>query len=121
MIELNDEPGDRVAYRLMRMMSLVRTREYARGVADAGELAQLQNAASPHSGADLYNYACVFGLAASSARNDARIEPAERKRRADQYVTLAIDWLSKAAAAGFFRRLQAPGSCPPGRRPRAGA
>jgi hypothetical protein len=101
-IELNDEPADRAAYRLSRIMALLRTNDYARGVAGAQELARDQSSKSPPSGADLYNFACVFGLAADAGQNDNRLDAAERKRRHDAYAGSALDWLKRATATGFF-------------------
>jgi tetratricopeptide (TPR) repeat protein len=101
-LELNDIPEDRLAYRLSRIMALIRTADYARGVAEAEDLAGLQSASIPMIGADLYNYACVFGLASTAASNDKSLEPAERKGRGDSYAGSALRWLERAAEAGFL-------------------
>ena len=101
-VELNDDPADRVVLRLLRSMALVRTRDYIRGVLEAEALARAQPASSRQAGVDLYNFACVFALASAAARVDERLETAERQRRADSYADTALDWLKRAAGSGFF-------------------
>ena len=101
-IEYNDVPEDRLAYHLSRIMALVRTSDYARGVAEAEELARGQAGSKPLAGADLYNFACVFALASTAAKNDERLKPIEQTRRADSYADSALVWLTRASNAGFF-------------------
>ena len=101
-IEYNDVPEDRLAYRLSRIMALVKTPDYARGLAEAEELARGQAGSKPLAGADLYNFACVFALASTAAKNDERLEPVEQTHRADSYAGSALVWLSRASNAGFF-------------------
>src|SRR5581483_230698 len=101
-IALNDEPADRPAYRLLRALALVKSDGYARGVAEAEELARGHPPSSPPAGADLYNYACLFSRASAAARDDTRLGPAERRRLAESYAGAAMDWLRRTAAVGFF-------------------
>ncbi len=101
-IELNDEPAERTAFRLSRIMALVRTSGYPRGIAEAQAMARAPAASNPMAGRDLYNFACIFGLAAAAARDDKRLEPSERERLADSYTRAALDSLERAAGMGFF-------------------
>ncbi|MEQ8789110.1 MAG: serine/threonine-protein kinase [Pirellulaceae bacterium] len=51
---------------------------------------------------DLYNAACVYGIATSALQEDETIAPEERKRLADWYADGALTYLRKARDAGFF-------------------
>jgi len=101
-IELNDEPADRTAFRLSRIMALVRTNDYPRGIAEAQDMTRTPAASNALTGGDLYNFACIFGLAAAAARDDNRLDPSERQRLADSYADTALDSLERAAGLGFF-------------------
>ena len=101
-IELCDDPADRTSYRFHRILTLVRTSDYVRGVREAEEAARGQSDRTPIAGTDLYNYACIFGLAAAAARADRRLDDAERRRLAESYSGTALAWLDRAAKKGFF-------------------
>jgi eukaryotic-like serine/threonine-protein kinase len=59
--ELSDDPADRVGFRFMRILQLVRTDNYARGVAEVIAVSQAQFDSRADRFADLYTYACIFG------------------------------------------------------------
>jgi tetratricopeptide (TPR) repeat protein len=101
-VELNDDPADRVSYRLLRILALVRTKDYARGVTEAVAISQAQSDSGKLAAADLYNYGCFFALASVAAEGDERLDPAERRRRAQSYAATSLDWLKRAGGTGFF-------------------
>ena len=101
-VEYNDEPADRVAYRLLHILCLVRTANYERGVAEANDLAAAQSRSNPLAAADFYNFACAFALASTKAAHDERLASADRQRRSTSLADAAIGWLNRAAGLGFF-------------------
>ena len=54
-------------------------------------------------GATLFNGACVYALAAESARRDGSLSPQARVVRAERYAAHAVELLQRAHTAGFFR------------------
>jgi tetratricopeptide (TPR) repeat protein len=54
-------------------------------------------------GGELYNLACTFAVAASKAREDAKLTMPERERLARTYEGEAIRLLRQAEAAGYFK------------------
>ncbi len=101
-IELNDDPVNRISCRLMRILELLRTKDYARGVAEALAVSQQQSDSRTLAGADLYNYGCIFALASVAAKADNRLDHAERRRLAQSYANTSLEWLKRASGAGFF-------------------
>jgi tetratricopeptide (TPR) repeat protein len=101
-IELNDEPADRITYRLMRILELLRTKDYRRGISEALAVSTQQSDSGKLAGPDLYNYACIFGLASVAAQADDRLDASERRRRARAYADTSLKWLERAVGAGFF-------------------
>ncbi len=101
-LELNDDPADRLSYHLFRILALVRTKDYARGVEEAISVSQEQSGSRKIAAADLYNDACIFALASAAAGNDAHLDPAECRRGALSYADTLLEWLKRAAATGFF-------------------
>ena len=102
-IELNDDPVYRISCRLMRILELLRTKDYARGVAEALDVSQQQSDSRTLAGADLYNYGCIFALARVAASADSRLDHAERRRLAQSYADTSLEWLKRASGSGFFR------------------
>jgi serine/threonine-protein kinase len=101
-IELNDDPADRFAYGFLRVMTMVRTADYSRGIRDVEELLRGRPDPTPLSGEDLYNCACIYGLASAAARDDRRLDAEGRRRLAGSYADAALAWLERASRAGFF-------------------
>ena len=101
-VEFNDDPAVSAGYRLLRVLCLVRTAHYQRGVDEANALAAELTRSNPPSAADLYNVACGFALASATAANDGRAETAERLRRSTSFEDAAMSWLNRAADLGFF-------------------
>jgi tetratricopeptide (TPR) repeat protein len=54
-------------------------------------------------GATLYNLACTFAVAAGPSSRDAALTPPERERLARSHADQAMDLLSRARAAGYFK------------------
>jgi serine/threonine protein kinase len=95
-IELDPKPGGLL--RVLRARTLALSGDH-RGAADAARL--IGSEGSP--AADFcYNLACVYALSIAAVDGD-RIRPTDERQGAkDEYCAVAIDWLSKAKAAGFF-------------------
>jgi hypothetical protein len=53
--------------------------------------------------ADPYNAACLLAHCLVAARDDRRLAPADRERRARRYAARALGMLAAAGSAGFFR------------------
>jgi hypothetical protein len=82
---------------------LVRSANYERGVDEAKDLAAAQSQSKKTPVAvDLYNFACAFALASTTAAHDERLEPAERRRRSTNFADDAMHWLKRASGVGFF-------------------
>ncbi len=101
-LELNDEPADRVTYRLFRVLCLVRTAHYQRGVDELNTLAADLPRSNPPVAADLYNVACALAVASATAAKDERVEPAERLRRSTSFADAAMSCLNRTSGLGFF-------------------
>jgi tetratricopeptide (TPR) repeat protein len=97
-IELDPGPR-RPELRVYRAMTLAVRGDHARAAYEARDLAGEK--ALP--GEKLYQLASVCGLSAGVVRRDAKLSPAEREKRAEEYARLALGLLDKARAAGFFR------------------
>jgi hypothetical protein len=90
-------------YRTERAACLIRANDYERGLAAAEELARELAAIDKPSGHDVYHLACLFGLAATAAKADQRLQSAERERRQIAHVQAALAWLKRADLAGWFQ------------------
>jgi serine/threonine protein kinase/tetratricopeptide (TPR) repeat protein len=90
-------------YRLARACARARGGDHAAAVAEAGEVA-----AQPGlTGDALYNLACVYSLASAAARGDAKLPPAERDQRPEQYAARAVEFLARTRDAGYFKSADA--------------
>jgi hypothetical protein len=54
-------------------------------------------------GEALYNLACVYSQASAAAQRDAKLPPADRDRRAEQYAARAVELLGLAHKDSFFK------------------
>ena len=88
--------------RFARGLAPVPTNDYQRGIALDQEMTSTPAAYNPMAGRELYNFACIFGLAAAAARDDQHLAPSTRQRLADVYALSALDSLKCAAGKGFF-------------------
>jgi serine/threonine protein kinase/tetratricopeptide (TPR) repeat protein len=55
------------------------------------------------SGMARYNTACGWAVAHAAVLRETHLAPAEREKLADEYAALSLQWLKKAAEAGYFR------------------
>jgi len=51
----------------------------------------------------LYDLGCVFAVASAAAREDLKLPEPERAKRADRHAARAMEMLTKAKVAGFFK------------------
>jgi tetratricopeptide (TPR) repeat protein len=95
---LDGEERDRV--RILRVLALARSGDHARAAVEANALAE---APSIPVGERSYDFACANALASAAARNDPKLEPAERSNRSEQLAARAVLLLDRSRIAGFFR------------------
>jgi tetratricopeptide (TPR) repeat protein len=97
-IDLSD---GKVRDELRRECAQARARlgDHAAAVREAREV----GAGDPVEGAACYDLACVYALAATAARKDARLATAQRQALAEEYSGQAVRWLKRAQAAGHFK------------------
>ncbi len=50
-----------------------------------------------------YDLGCFYALSSAASRQDAQLPQAERERLGEHYTSLALGFLSKAQAAGYFK------------------
>jgi hypothetical protein len=94
------ETGKRAAdLRFARAAALVHTGEHARATAEARALTE--GASTP--GPACYSAACVYSLASAAVARDDRLPQAERDALAEQYAARALELLTRARDAGFFK------------------
>jgi len=86
-------------WRLLRAESLARMGQHGPAITEVDVLA----ARKSMSANNLYNLACICSLCSAAVRRDTQLNKAEQNQKADQYAALAIDFLKKAKAAGFFK------------------
>jgi hypothetical protein len=88
-----------------RKLEALRARILARrGEHDAAARAIEATLASPGSDpADAYNASCLLAQCLAAAREDRRLDPADRERRADLSADRALALLAAARSTGFFR------------------
>jgi tetratricopeptide (TPR) repeat protein len=94
------EGQSHILMRLYRPPALARLGEHARAAAEADALV----AEGKTEGTNLYNFAYTHALGVTAARQDARLAPAEQARLAERYGARAVELLTIARAAGFFRQ-----------------
>lgn len=93
-IELEKDPGERLRFRLLRAMWLMKTPETARALAEVEALVQDADAANQTIPPEFqYHIGGVY--AATSALS-----------RADEHAAAALTWLRRAAAGGFFKEAE---------------
>jgi tetratricopeptide (TPR) repeat protein len=97
-VELADGP-DRFRWRKVRARVLTEAGDHARAVAEADDLATQPEAV----GENLYDLACVYGLAIEPARSDARLRSGERNAVVERYGSRAVAVLQKLQAQGYFK------------------
>jgi serine/threonine protein kinase len=97
-LELDDGSG-RDRLRLDRALTLAYLGRHAQAVAEANALAGKK----PLPGPTLYSLACVWAVSAGAARRESAPSGRERDRRADRYAARAVELLTKALPAGYFR------------------
>jgi tetratricopeptide (TPR) repeat protein len=90
---------DRIPLRCARAISLARSGEHAKAVAEADQMARERNPAA----SVLYDLACVYSQSFAAAERDAKLPPLEKSKLAEQYARHAVELLAKANAAEFFR------------------
>jgi hypothetical protein len=73
--------------------------DHAQAVAEVDEWAKGKSL----SALDLYDLACVYSLASAGVRQDMKLNSADRNKAAAHYAVRAIDFLTKAEAAGYFK------------------
>jgi serine/threonine-protein kinase len=93
------DPHEQFQLRMNRTLALARSGQYERASAEAGRLA----GRAPLSGSDLYQLACVYSQAAGAAEGDARLPVDRRANLTGDYVRQAVEMLSQALAAGYFK------------------
>jgi tetratricopeptide (TPR) repeat protein len=87
-VELDDKPG-RALFRCHRASCLARAGEHAKAYAEANDLADGKDL----SATTLYNLACVCSIAATAAKEDAKL--------AEQYQARSLELLRQAVAMGY--------------------
>jgi tetratricopeptide (TPR) repeat protein len=85
--------------RFARAITLVRVGEHAQATAEAHALTGGASAPGPA----CYNAACVYSLASAAVPGDAKLPPAERDALAEHYAARALELLTRARDAGFFK------------------
>jgi tetratricopeptide (TPR) repeat protein len=95
-----DDGRQRDEIRLYRTAVLAGTGKYQEALREAETLAR---SSSLEAGRLDYGLACTFAVASTSARQDATLEPGARAARAEQLAVRAVERLSRARDAGFFR------------------
>jgi hypothetical protein len=81
-------------------VALARSGDHARVAVEADALA---DATSIPVGERSYNLACAEALASAAARNDPKLEPAERSRCSERLAARAVFLLDRSRVAGYFR------------------
>ena len=94
-----------VMYRQQRALTLARTGDPVRAVAEAEDLTQGDQV----SGGSLYDAACVCALSSAGVIDDAK--------RQESYAARAVAMLRRAQATGYFRDMPARATSEAGRRP----
>jgi serine/threonine-protein kinase len=97
-IELDDGPN-RPEIRLERADSLARLRKHAQATTEADALAQEEDVRTD----SLYQLARIFSLCSEAVRLDTQITPADRAKLAAQYAARAVELLTWAHSAGYFK------------------
>jgi len=97
-IELSDQK-QRPRVRLSRTVVLARAGNYDQAVTEADELAKANSPAA----SSLYELACVYSLASAAAGKDTKLTVAKRTERAKQYGAHAVELLTAAHGAGYFK------------------
>ncbi len=90
-------PTDRL--RLELAVELARANDYVRAMAEVEELAK----AKEPSGGTLYDLACTTSLASAAVRRDTQLAKPEQAKLAEKYALRAIEFLTKARDAGYFK------------------
>jgi eukaryotic-like serine/threonine-protein kinase len=98
-----DEGRNRAVWSVERAATLVRSGAHARAITEIRTLLN-QSQTNPIT---LYNAACVYALCSAAIGQDAEVSSTEQSRLAEQYAGRAVQLLTKARAAGYFR---APGN-----------
>jgi serine/threonine protein kinase/tetratricopeptide (TPR) repeat protein len=91
--------GDQDAYRLARVLSIVRVGDHVRATREAEELV----VRAADAGDVQYDLACVYSLSSWVAHEDESLPEAERDKLADDYAAFAIRLLTKLDDAGYFK------------------
>jgi serine/threonine-protein kinase len=90
---------DRDRVRILRVLAIARSGDYARAAVEAETLAE---GTSIPVGERSYDFACVDALVSAAARNDPKLEPAERSKRSEQLAARAMLLLDRSRIAGYF-------------------
>jgi serine/threonine protein kinase/tetratricopeptide (TPR) repeat protein len=85
--------------RSLRAATLARMGDHGAAVNEADAVAAMGSLSAE----SMYHLACTYAACAAAVRQDPQISTAEQRQRADKYEVRAVDLLSKARAAGFFR------------------
>jgi tetratricopeptide (TPR) repeat protein len=88
--------------RLFRALTLAHLGEHSQATTEAEALIRKTPTASFS-----YYAACVFARSSPAARQDAKLPPADRDKRAEHYAARAMECLVKARAAGYFKTANA--------------
>jgi hypothetical protein len=86
-------------WRLLRAEALARMGQHILAMSEVDAL----SARPSMSATDLHNLACVCSLCSGAVRRDAQLTKAEHDRHADQYAARAVEFLTKAKDAGYFK------------------
>jgi hypothetical protein len=89
-----DNGSNRAMYRQQRALTLTRTGDPVRAVAEAEDLTQGDQV----SGGTLYDAACIFALSSAGVIDDAS--------RQESYAARAVAMLRRAEGAGYFKDSQ---------------
>jgi hypothetical protein len=103
-VELSNQPVP-VGYRISLALALAQTSDLNRAL-DQVQLVKPPSNASGESnitGVDCYNVACLYSLSAVAVRKDDRMAPDLREKSVKAHISNALQWLTAAAKAGFFR------------------
>jgi tetratricopeptide (TPR) repeat protein len=97
-IEMADGPK-RDALRFTRATTLARSGEYLRAVKEA----QAISGSNPSQPGDMYGLAGVNSVASAAAAQDMKQSPANRDRLANNFAADAVQLLTQARNAGYFK------------------
>ena len=101
-MELNDEPADRVAYRLFRVLCLVRTAHCQRGVDESNAAGSGSPPVEPAGRRRSLQRRLRLRPGIGDGSEGRARRASRALRRSKSFADAAMSWLSRASNVGFF-------------------